>query len=110
MEISLNICQIYFQLVFLLAETVIDKFGRVLIPKKIRDKVGLKPGMRLDIVVKGNEIVLRPRNVDLEEKIRELEEFLEHETPKAFIKSPYLGDSKWFPKDYCLRKLGLLRE
>ncbi|MBL7134455.1 MAG: AbrB/MazE/SpoVT family DNA-binding domain-containing protein [Phycisphaerae bacterium] len=30
-------------------ETTIDKFGRVVIPKKFRDSLGLGPGTKLDI-------------------------------------------------------------
>ncbi len=30
-------------------EVVIDKFGRILIPKKIRDMLGLKPGQMLEL-------------------------------------------------------------
>lgn len=88
----------------------IDKYGRVLIPKEIRDKLGLKPGTTLDIIIRGNELILRPHDVKLEQKVRELEEFLNRETPKAFVKPLHRGDSKWFSEDYCLRKLGLSRK
>jgi len=88
----------------------IDKYGRVLIPKEVRNRMGLKPGTTLDIAVRGDEIVLKPRDVDLEKRIEELEEFLEREAPKAFVNPSYRDDSKWFSRDYCLRKLGLSRE
>ena len=32
-------------------EVTIDKFGRILIPKKIRESLGLKPGQVLEILV-----------------------------------------------------------
>lgn len=32
-------------------EVTIDKFGRILIPKKIREALGLKPGQILEILV-----------------------------------------------------------
>ena len=88
----------------------VDKYGRVLIPREVREKLGLKPNMTLDLLVRGNEIVLRPRNLDLEGKINELSEYLMREAPKAFVNKPREGDSKWLSRSYCLRKLGLSRE
>ena len=43
-----------------LQTTKIDQFGRVLIPKKIRGKLGLSPGTALKIVQRKDEIVLCP--------------------------------------------------
>lgn len=40
----------------------VDKYGRIVIPKRVRDKMGLKPGATLDLTVRGNEIVLKPRD------------------------------------------------
>ncbi|OGW52426.1 MAG: hypothetical protein A2Z46_05825 [Nitrospirae bacterium RBG_19FT_COMBO_55_12] len=47
-------------------KTTLDRFGRVVVPKDIRDKLGLKPGAEIEIDEHGNEIVLKP---------------VEHETP-----------------------------
>ena len=88
----------------------IDKYGRVLIPKEVRERLGLKPNMTLDLIVRGDEIVLRSRDMDLERRVDELSEYLARETPEAFINKPREGDSKWLSRGYCLRKLGLLRE
>lgn len=41
-------------------ETSIDKFGRVLIPKKVRDDLGLHPGEVLCVEEHGREITLKP--------------------------------------------------
>lgn len=41
-------------------ETILDKFGRVVIPKEIRDDLGLKPGEVIQIKESGNEVVLKP--------------------------------------------------
>ncbi len=41
-------------------ETKLDKFGRVLIPKAIRKKVGLKPGESVRLEESGKEIIIRP--------------------------------------------------
>jgi len=41
-------------------ETTFDKFGRVVIPKGIRDNLGLRSGEGLEIEKSENEIILRP--------------------------------------------------
>lgn len=41
-------------------ETAVDRFGRVLIPKSIRDHLGLKPGVLLHIEEQGEDVLLKP--------------------------------------------------
>jgi AbrB family looped-hinge helix DNA binding protein len=41
-------------------ETTIDRFGRVLVPKALRDQLGLKPGSVLEMEDSGNEIRIKP--------------------------------------------------
>jgi AbrB family looped-hinge helix DNA binding protein len=41
-------------------ETTLDRFGRVVIPKEIRDALGLKPGEQLKIEQTDDEVVLKP--------------------------------------------------
>lgn len=41
-------------------ETTLDKFGRVVIPKEIRDDLGLRPGEVIQIEESGDEVVLKP--------------------------------------------------
>jgi AbrB family looped-hinge helix DNA binding protein len=43
------------------ANADIDKAGRIVVPKKVRDAVGLHAGDNLDIEVRGDEIVLRAK-------------------------------------------------
>ena len=38
----------------------IDKVGRIVIPKAIRDQLGFKSGDSLDVITSGDEIILRP--------------------------------------------------
>lgn len=38
----------------------IDKAGRVVLPKHIRDELAINPGDRLKISIHGNELTLRP--------------------------------------------------
>ena len=37
----------------------IDKAGRVVVPKQIRDTLHLTPGTKLNISIEGNQIILR---------------------------------------------------
>jgi AbrB family looped-hinge helix DNA binding protein len=41
-------------------EATIDKFGRIVIPKELRDLFGLKPGSTLKIDSSTEEITLKP--------------------------------------------------
>lgn len=41
-------------------KTTLDRFGRVVVPKEIRDRLGLRPGAEIEIDEKGNEVVLKP--------------------------------------------------
>lgn len=90
-----------------MAETEVDTYGRVLIPKGVREKLGLKSGTSLQMTVKGSELILRIRDVKLEKRVDELAEYLEREAPKPFVSEILREDSKWFSRRHCLRKLGL---
>ena len=41
-------------------QLTIDRFGRVVLPKSMRDNLGLGPGDRLEASEEGDTIVLRP--------------------------------------------------
>lgn len=41
-------------------EVTVDKFGRIVIPKELRDELGLSPGAALQIDRREQELVLRP--------------------------------------------------
>ena len=41
-------------------ETTLDRFGRVVIPKSVRDDLGLKPGETLSVEEREGGVVLRP--------------------------------------------------
>ena len=41
-------------------ETTIDRFGRIVLPKKIRDDFNLEPGSQIQIEESGREIILKP--------------------------------------------------
>ena len=41
-------------------EAILDKFGRIVIPKQVRDDLGLSPGAVLRVEEAGEGIVLKP--------------------------------------------------
>lgn len=41
-------------------KTTIDKFGRLVVPKEIRDSLGLRPGDEVEVEGRAQEIVLKP--------------------------------------------------
>ena len=43
-------------------ETTLDKFGRIVIPKRVRDDLGLKPGTILQIEQADQRILMEPIN------------------------------------------------
>jgi len=51
--------------------TSLDKRGRVVIPKELREKLGLNPDQSVIVELRGNEIVLKPA-LKVEKFIEEL--------------------------------------
>lgn len=50
-------------------ESNVDRFGRVLIPKKVRERLGLGSGHLVDIDVEGNRLLISPKeSLSLEKK------------------------------------------
>ena len=43
------------------SKVTLDRAGRVVLPKALRDEMRLSPGDTLDLTVKGDEVTLRPR-------------------------------------------------
>jgi AbrB family looped-hinge helix DNA binding protein len=41
-------------------KTTLDRFGRIVLPKEIRDRFGLHPGADLEIDEQGDAVVLKP--------------------------------------------------
>jgi AbrB family looped-hinge helix DNA binding protein len=40
-------------------KTTLDRFGRLVVPKDIRDRLGLRPGVEIEIDEKDNEVILK---------------------------------------------------
>ena len=43
------------------SKVTLDRAGRVVLPKALRDEMHLSPGDTLDVTVTGDEVTLRPR-------------------------------------------------
>ena len=43
------------------SKVTLDRAGRVVLPKTVRDELHLSPGDTLDLTVQGEELTLRPR-------------------------------------------------
>ena len=41
-------------------QTTIDRFGRIVLPKKLRDDFNLEPGSQIQIEESGQKIILKP--------------------------------------------------
>ncbi|MFQ5951208.1 MAG: AbrB/MazE/SpoVT family DNA-binding domain-containing protein [Candidatus Geothermarchaeales archaeon] len=54
-----------------MGRTFIDKRGRIVIPKRIRDELNLRPDQPLTVESRSDQIVIRPA-VDIEKFISEL--------------------------------------
>lgn len=64
----------------------IDELGRLVIPKEIRNTLGLKPGDEIKIEIKNNQIILEKENsINIKEYIQEkmLETDITTETYRA---------------------------
>ncbi len=51
-------------------ETKLDKFGRVVLPKNIRDHLDLKPGQVLKVERADEEVILKPMEKELPLRIK----------------------------------------
>jgi len=52
-------------------ETTLDKFGRIIIPKQIRDRLGLKTGEILEVEELENKVLLKPVKEESSLKVKE---------------------------------------
>ena len=88
----------------------VDGYGRIILPKKVREELGIHEGSELMLDIKGEEIVIKIHRGDLDKsldkRVDELVEFLRNNAPKAFV-SEVEEEEKWLTKKYGLEKIGL---
>jgi AbrB family looped-hinge helix DNA binding protein len=46
---------------FVKGKVTLDRAGRIVLPKSLRDELQLSPGDTLDVTIQGEEVTLRPR-------------------------------------------------
>ena len=89
-----------------MAKVKIDRFGRILIPKEIRKSLGIEENSELEIEVKNGKILIQPRDSSLEKRVEEAITYLKDNAPKPFTSFDGV-EEKWYPAEYCMRKIGL---
>lgn len=89
-----------------MAKVKIDRFGRILIPKELRDILGIRENTELEIEVKDEKILIKPVDYSLEKKVKELVDYLKNNAPKPFVSTEEVED-KWYSAEYSLKKIGL---
>ena len=52
-------------------QTRLDKFGRVIIPKSIRQNLGLRPGEIMQLEEEGEKIILKPNSNEESLKLKD---------------------------------------
>lgn len=89
-----------------MAKVKVDRFGRILIPKELRDMLGLEEGVEVEVEVKGGSITIKPVDYDLERAVDEAVDFLMRNPPASFV-SGEGEEAKWYTREHVLRKIGL---
>jgi transcriptional pleiotropic regulator of transition state genes len=91
-----------------LAKVRIDRFGRILIPKRIRENLGIEENTELEIEIRDEKILIKSQNSSLERRVDELVNYLKN-APKPFTSVEEV-EEKWYSRRYSLKKIGLLKE
>ncbi|MEM2227076.1 MAG: AbrB/MazE/SpoVT family DNA-binding domain-containing protein [Candidatus Bathyarchaeia archaeon] len=84
----------------------IDKQGRLVLPFRIREALGLREGGHMTIRLDGSRVILEPAPKGLEERVREWADMALSLKAEAFAEGPEEG-WKWMSLEYARRKLGL---
>lgn len=106
--IGLAICQKFykFPIQWFNVKVRVDRYGRIVLPKEIREMLGIHENSELTLSLREDEIVIRVEREDLEKKVDDLIEFLKNNAPKAFV-SEVEEENKWLTRKYSLEKIGL---
>jgi AbrB family looped-hinge helix DNA binding protein len=94
-------------MVYFMEETAtIDKQGRLIVPARLREALGVKEGGRVSIRLDGPRLVLEPVSLDVKGKAEEWADQARSSKVEAFV-----GENdeswKWMSREYARRKLGL---
>ncbi|ADC65275.1 transcriptional regulator, AbrB family [Ferroglobus placidus DSM 10642] len=84
----------------------VDRYGRIVLPREIREILSIHENSELTLSVREDEIVIGVYREDLEKKVDDLIEFLKNNAPKAFV-SEVEEEDKWITRKYSLEKIGL---
>ncbi len=87
----------------------IDKQGRIVIPKELREKLRLRPETSLKIHLMGRKLVIEAYDPDLESNDKKWGQKLKNMIIEPFKidQSNETSEAKWFSKQYACQKLGL---
>jgi bifunctional DNA-binding transcriptional regulator/antitoxin component of YhaV-PrlF toxin-antitoxin module len=104
---NINTWSIIFPKVEFMKETVtIDKNGRLIVPVRFREAIGMKHGGRASICLDGARLVIEPVSIDVKRKAEEWSNKARRNKVEAFS-----GENeeswKWMSRKYARRKLGL---
>jgi len=84
----------------------VDRQGRLVLPSRIREVLGLKEGGHVAIRLDGSRIILEPMSKDLKEKVQEWADLALSLKAEAFTEESK-ESWKWMDREYARRKLGL---
>jgi len=84
----------------------VDRYGRIVLPRNVRDELGLRENDELVLDVREDEIVIRVQRDDLEKRVNDLVEYLKSHSPKPFVAEAEEGE-KWVTRKHALEKIGL---
>lgn len=86
----------------------VDKQGRLVLPKEVREKVGIRGDSQLICTVVGRRIVLEHFLVErIWEAFRRLEEIVP--SLDVDVVEGVVGEDKYVDEEYALRKIGIRR-
>ncbi|HME51262.1 MAG TPA: AbrB/MazE/SpoVT family DNA-binding domain-containing protein [Candidatus Lokiarchaeia archaeon] len=88
---------------------IIDSQGRILIPNDIRNRLHFEPNSELEIIILGNELVLRKSKPDLKRQVTEWKERLLSMKIEQRLdqEDEEIESEKWVDEEYVDQKLGL---
>lgn len=82
------------------AKTILSAKGQVVIPKDVRDRLGLVPGQTLDVVAMGGGVLLKPQakksGRSFDQIMAEIRSLYTHKGPPVSIEEMDAGVDRMF--------------